>query len=91
MEQQQFPISVLRIIVGGARVIQWDLYPLLTMQIDLAESSAFRPRAGIALTPVTIGPNKVLQIDEYCLVASAIYSLAFEGVVVEPEGTTLRP
>jgi hypothetical protein len=91
LEQMQYPISILRIDVGGTRVAQWDLYPLMSIQIDLAESHAFRPISGLTLTPVLIGPNKSVTISEYVTVSTALYTLGLEGVVVEPEGLILRP
>jgi hypothetical protein len=91
MEQQQYPIGQLRIIVGGARIAQWDLYPLMRVQIDLAESHAYRPISGLTLSPVLIGPNMVLQVDEYNTDGTTLYTLGFEGATTELEGMTLRP
>lgn len=85
----QGSVGGVRIQVGGARVVEWDLQKLF-MPYGAAGSSMDLGRYGISLSPVIATQNKEVTIDYYARGAANITILPVEnpllGVTVETVG-----
>ena len=77
--------SLLRMDIGGARVVQWELNRLW--------SSGNPSRVGITINPVIITKNKEMTANLYIKQGAGrngSIELVYLGAVAEIEGTTLR-
>ena len=90
------PVSSLRIVVGGTRVAEWDLYTIFTpwagaganTSLGTTRSHAQNPQPiGIAESPIVIKPRTTLLLQYYELSTSAVdFGIQVLGIVVEKLG-----
>lgn len=89
------PVSSLRIVVGGTRVAEWDLWGIFRgfatrggSSSDVTSSVAVVDYPmGIAESPIIVGPRKNLLFEYYEMTATASdFSLQILGHVIEKTG-----
>lgn len=89
-------ISALLFSVGGAKVAQWDLYPIIMAYnvgagTAAGEKAFLKPPAGITESPIIVSEKITLDMDQWVATASTAFVLSLDAYVVELEGLTLKP
>jgi len=84
-----FPITGVRIEVGGARVAQWHVQSLASI-CSGATTAQQKVHFGITKSPIIVQEDLTVTIYEYTRTASTVYEPCWLGVTVEKLGITLR-
>jgi hypothetical protein len=84
-----FPITGVRIEVGGARVAQWHVQSLASISSG-ATTAQQNVHFGITKSPIIVQEDLTVTIYEYTRTANTVYEPCWLGVTVEKLGITLR-